>query len=544
MITPTLVASQYSTYLIKKLVVLSGELYGGTTTGELLKWDGVSAWTLAAPQNALYTSLIDIIVFNSKIFAVMSSPTYGNGWLLEWNGSNAWYVQERAGVPVGNTNVTCLCEHSGELYVGGFAFPAGGNLYKWDGNVAGTWLLVASTLLGETSLQKIVSHAGNVWVFTDNNGYLGENVAGTLIQRATSYRIGGTIPVGLLSFGGDIYGADTQAEYSLKKWDGASGWTTVIPDPASVRCSDLFEHDGEIFACSYTASGQPLLKWDGSVPGNWIQVSTFPSLSFRNGISFGSDIFMTDIGGNLYQIISNQFVLPDSISSSEAFGIPGIRFRIYMDSILSSEAWGSPGLGQDWYISLNGIASEEGVGVPTLKRTTNIESALSVVIEDKEGDIRLVLEALDGYGDVQLDDRDVTRDAGFETAVLITLGTDKRAGDEDPLPDAGGYKGGWWGDGVPDVPGDLIGWKGWILQRSKSTDKIVTQCKEYLIDGFQWMLDDGIVSAINIEVKKIDTMEKAGDSILWMSLQFIRPGQDDLFYKFFYNWQSQILRRG
>ena len=196
-------------------------------------------------------------------------------------------------------------------------------------------------------------------------------------------------------------------------------------------------------------------------------------------------------------------------------------------------------------IDLNGVPTEEFISTPQLARTTNVNSGLPAIPPEQEGDIRISLNVNDGYIDWILADRDVERDAGFETAIMLTLLTNKRADDNDILPDDYGDKGGWWGDSVPNVVGDQIGWKGWLLRREQTTDAVIARCKEYLIDGFQWMIDDNIVAGVEANVTRVDGILSApNDSVLFIQLNFQKPGGQDIYYKFFYNWQAQIFRRG
>lgn len=209
--------------------------------------------------------------------------------------------------------------------------------------------------------------------------------------------------------------------------------------------------------------------------------------------------------------------------------------------------WGNPrtGIGAAFFnegqvIELTGIPSEEAWGLPSINRITTVISGLPPAEPAREGDIRLYFDTLDQYGEILPVDRDVDRDPGFETAVIITLGTDKYAEEGDPLPEDSGYRGGWWGDAVPPVSDYQMGTKLWLLKRAKTVTEIPAIAKEYLLDGFQWMIDDEIVETINVSVERRRDMK----TTLAFTLEFIKPEiTDSIFYKFFYNWEAQILRR-
>jgi len=193
------------------------------------------------------------------------------------------------------------------------------------------------------------------------------------------------------------------------------------------------------------------------------------------------------------------------------------------------------------FIFPSSISTSEILGTPEVSKTTQPQSSISLAPEiSKDGDIRIGFDVRDQYADLILGDRDVDRDGGFETAILITLLTDKRADEGDPLPDEGGYKGGWWGDSIPVVADYKMGTKLWLLQRSKTIEEVPAQAEEYLKDGFQWMLDDGIIESMTVSAQRVDA---DNGSILMISLAFKRPEGQTVFYKFYYNWQTQILRR-
>lgn len=85
-----------------------------------------------------------------------------------------------------------------------------------------------------------------------------------------------------------------------------------------------------------------------------------------------------------------------------------------------------------------------------------------------------------------------------ETAVLISLFTDRLAEVNDVIPDArAGYPGdrrGWWGDD----PQNRIGSRLWLLKRSKGPLDVAATAEEYAAEALQWMIDDGVVARFDI----------------------------------------------
>ena len=82
---------------------------------------------------------------------------------------------------------------------------------------------------------------------------------------------------------------------------------------------------------------------------------------------------------------------------------------------------------------------------------------------------------------------DLQGDDGLMTAVIISLFTDARAHDDDPLPDervgVSSDRRGWWGDCLPDAQGEQtlesIGSRLWLLWREKDLDSVVARARQY-----------------------------------------------------------------
>lgn len=96
-------------------------------------------------------------------------------------------------------------------------------------------------------------------------------------------------------------------------------------------------------------------------------------------------------------------------------------------------------------------------------------------------------------------------------AVVISLFTHRRADPDDnadvPM--------GWWGDTWPIVANDRYGSKLWLLQRSKLTNALVNTVRSYLCEALQWMLDDGVVSRIDIDIQRTGINELGNSIVLW-----------------------------
>lgn len=88
------------------------------------------------------------------------------------------------------------------------------------------------------------------------------------------------------------------------------------------------------------------------------------------------------------------------------------------------------------------------------------------------------------------------------TAIIISLFTDARAGDDDSLPYGSTERRGWLGehylrDGAA-TPADGWGNKLWLLYISKHVDSILELARFTAQESLQWLLRDGIASRVQV----------------------------------------------
>lgn len=90
----------------------------------------------------------------------------------------------------------------------------------------------------------------------------------------------------------------------------------------------------------------------------------------------------------------------------------------------------------------------------------------------------------------------------IETALLLSLFTDRLAASDDQIPDGSTDRRGWWGD---DANVDGLGPTGsrlWLLSRRTSpTDKTLTDAYDYVAEAIQWMVTTGVVGRFDINVQ-------------------------------------------
>lgn len=108
-------------------------------------------------------------------------------------------------------------------------------------------------------------------------------------------------------------------------------------------------------------------------------------------------------------------------------------------------------------------------------------------------DIALIWK--DGHGDIMQSGTDLLTDDSIETAVIISLFTDRRAAPGDVIPDGTDNRRGWWGDTYSETP---TGSRLWLLSREKELESVLLRAEQYAAEALQWLIDDDLVSAIAI----------------------------------------------
>ena len=105
--------------------------------------------------------------------------------------------------------------------------------------------------------------------------------------------------------------------------------------------------------------------------------------------------------------------------------------------------------------------------------------------------------ALDGAG--------LEAEDGLQTAVLLSLFTDKRAAPGESLPDGSSDRRGWFGDNLADVEGDRIGSYLWLLDREKQTSAVLQRVRQYAREALQWLIDDDVVLSVEVNAEWVGT---------------------------------------
>lgn len=147
-------------------------------------------------------------------------------------------------------------------------------------------------------------------------------------------------------------------------------------------------------------------------------------------------------------------------------------------------------------------------------------------------DIALVLK--NNCFDINILNGDLERDDGLETAVAISLFTDRRVTDEE-LPQLETKKRGWWGDMYPEIDQDKIGSRLWTLEREKRTSETLRKSEDYTREALDWMIDDNVANTVDVASEYND------DNFLIINVDISRPEQENS--RFSIVWDKQQIRR-
>jgi len=142
-----------------------------------------------------------------------------------------------------------------------------------------------------------------------------------------------------------------------------------------------------------------------------------------------------------------------------------------------------------------------------------------------------------GLFDIKINEErnDIVADNGLETAVIISIWSNRRVKEEE-LPFGKTQKEGWWGDMYPEKDGDKIGSKLWTLNPEKTTNETLKKSEDYTKECLNWMIDDGIASAINV------LSEYNSSKHLVTKVQIVKKdGEEERFSVL---WEEQEIRRG
>jgi phage gp46-like protein len=133
--------------------------------------------------------------------------------------------------------------------------------------------------------------------------------------------------------------------------------------------------------------------------------------------------------------------------------------------------------------------------------------------------------------DINMDGSDLKSEKDLETAIILSLFSDRRANPDDILEDED--RRGWWGDTFAEVKNDKFGSRLWLLRRQKITFSVLTRAKQYVNESLKWLVEDKIVKSINAIVEVVG---ERPNGVLGIRVEAIKS--NGVIKKYDYVWEQ------
>lgn len=144
-------------------------------------------------------------------------------------------------------------------------------------------------------------------------------------------------------------------------------------------------------------------------------------------------------------------------------------------------------------------------------------------------DIATFFDAAAYRGDFAVSGGALSADSDLQTAVLISLFTDRRAEADDALPDAAASRRGWWGDALGNR---RIGSRLWLLSREKQLREVVNRAQEYAEEALAWLVEDGIARRVTVHAEIVQT------GMIGLAIQIERNQAQPARYRYELAWKE------
>ncbi|MCA8026472.1 phage GP46 family protein [Burkholderia cepacia] len=144
-------------------------------------------------------------------------------------------------------------------------------------------------------------------------------------------------------------------------------------------------------------------------------------------------------------------------------------------------------------------------------------------------DITVIWDVDNSRGDWQFVAPALVTGNDLTSAVLISLFTDRSANSDDAIPDGTGDPRGWWGDIDEDKP---IGSRLWLLDRSKQTQEVLNNARDYILEALNWLVDDGVVASIDAQTQWVR------DTFLGAQITLYQPTGPNITLTYAWAWKQ------
>jgi len=117
-----------------------------------------------------------------------------------------------------------------------------------------------------------------------------------------------------------------------------------------------------------------------------------------------------------------------------------------------------------------------------------------------------------GYYDIVIDaNGDLANETSLDSAIYMSLFCDKRADESEvQVPE---LRRGWWGNELNE-DGYEIGSKLWLLEQRRATQDTLNDCKDYIYNCLQWLLEKDAQGYSIVKELQVDTAYQSRNVIL------------------------------
>lgn len=133
--------------------------------------------------------------------------------------------------------------------------------------------------------------------------------------------------------------------------------------------------------------------------------------------------------------------------------------------------------------------------------------------------IRLRYDNQAGECDLVLDDGRLEEGREIETAILVSIFTDRRVLEGEVPP--GASRGGWWGERFPAEAGDVEGSRLWTLPvRGRTNALTAREAEGHAREALAWLVADGVCDSVAV------TAAAAAPGVIALSIRATRAGDE------------------
>lgn len=150
-------------------------------------------------------------------------------------------------------------------------------------------------------------------------------------------------------------------------------------------------------------------------------------------------------------------------------------------------------------------------------------------------DIRTVFIDLEHGADFAIQALLLEQDGGLDTAVILSLFTDRRAEPDDAIPGGSGDRRGTWMDAYAEVDGDKMGSRLWLLERAKLLPETVIRVREYCEEALAWLVRDGVAREVIVST---EILRNHPLGIIAATIEIVKPDGAATRYKFDKLWSA------